>query len=206
MADDQIERLSAYMERALALRPQNQDELSPEELREVALELGLTEADLARAEAEGAEHAQRGEGFVRHGRFADAIREYREALILRPGHLDTMSALAWAHRRHWAASGDRESRASAEALARRCLDLDPRHDRSIKLLNELELPPATLSSPRTGLLVGLVAAAALLVAGMGAVASRKGPRTGFLVVALVLIAAIVVAWLTGGLSAMFCVG
>ena len=157
MSNDEGDVLSAYIERSLALRPQNQDELSPGQLREIALELGLTESDLARADEQAQQHSVRAESMAAHGRYEDAITEYREALILRPEHLETMSALAWVHRRNWGSTGQEESRAAARSLAYRCLAIEPQHDDALRLLNELDGPPAVWRGPKRGTVIAAVA-------------------------------------------------
>ncbi|MNS61380.1 hypothetical protein D3C72_944090 [compost metagenome] len=130
--------LQAYLTRILALKDQQPAGLSAGELEAIALELGLSEADLAAGQAEAERYFQRGAGFMRHQRWDDAITELSAAAALAPGRLAVLHALAEAHAARWRAGRDRGDRDRAEALARRCLDLAPDHEASFTLLNALD--------------------------------------------------------------------
>lgn len=126
----------------------------------VALELGLTEDDLARVEAVVDDHAARGRNYLTHGRPADAVSELKQARALAPWRADIAHALAEAHAARYAARGDEADREAARALARRRLDHEPDHQPSYALLNRLDSPPD--HRPRTP---GAARRRLLLVAG-----------------------------------------
>lgn len=130
--------LQAYLSRILALKDHQPTGLTAAELEAIALELGLTAADLAAGQAEAERYFQRGQGFMRHARWDDAIHELSAAAALAPGHVAVLHALAEAHAARWRAGRDRADRDRAEALARRCLDLAPNHEASFTLLNALD--------------------------------------------------------------------
>lgn len=156
--------LQAYVERLLELRDEEGAAPRPEVLRRVARDLGLTDADLARAEALAEEHWTRGRGFLAHGLHDDAIRELREALVLRPGHLETTIGLAQAHVARWRRTGDGASRREAERLARAALAIEPGHGPAFAVLRELEQLDL---APRRRLVLGLAMAAMLIALGGG---------------------------------------
>ena len=128
--------LKAYIERVAIL--QRDRVLKPEEMREIARDLGMSEADLAEAEAAGAAHLERGKGYLAHGRCEDAVRELEEAIILLPGALEPMWLLARAHRECWLRTSEASNREAAQRLARQCIELDSGMTEAYELLNELE--------------------------------------------------------------------
>ena len=143
---DQKSPLATYIQRVLALKEERAAALSEEELREVALEIGLTETDLAAVEAAAADHQLRGQGFLEHRRWDDAIRELEEAVAVSPNQVDRLHALAGAYSGRWQEGRDPDDRSRAELVARQCLELDPRHEASIEVLNDLDRSPAVTST------------------------------------------------------------
>jgi tetratricopeptide (TPR) repeat protein len=137
------EALKAYVERILALKSQKAAALSDDELRAIALDLGLTEADLAAGQEAAERSFQRGEGYLRHRRWGDAIHDLSAAAALAPGRVDVLHALAQAHAGRWKSERTRADREEAEAVSRRVLDLAPGHEASFVLLNDLDAPSRT---------------------------------------------------------------
>lgn len=113
----------------------------------VALELGLTEADLARVEAAVDDHISRGQNFLTHGRPDDAVRELKDARALAPWRADVAHTLAEAHVARFHGGGDGADRAAAEALIRARLERDPDHQPSYALLNRLDASPTAPTAP-----------------------------------------------------------
>jgi hypothetical protein len=152
------EALKAYIARILAVKADQSATLSADALRAIALDLGLSEADLAAGVAEAARYHQRGLGFLRHQRWADAVEELSAANALAPDDLDILHALASAHAGLWHHERHPASREAAEALARRCLDLAPDHEPSFVLLNALDAPNRATrpNAPRSWLKPALV--------------------------------------------------
>jgi len=107
----------------------------------VALELGLTEADLARVEAAVEDHLARGRNYLAHGRPGDAVDELNEARALAPWRTDVAHSLAEGYVTRFRASGGVDDRSAAEALIRARLERDPDHQPSYTLLNRLDRPP-----------------------------------------------------------------
>lgn len=134
------EALKAYLARILAVKADRSATPSADDMRAIALDLGLSEADLAAGRAEAERYHQRGLGFLRHQRWADAVGELGAASALAPDDLDVLHALASAHAGLWRQEGHPSDRETAEALARRCLDLAPDHEPSFVLLNALDAP------------------------------------------------------------------
>jgi len=143
--DDEV--LQPYIERLLALQSERAESLTAAELREVAYDLGLTDADLEAAEESAEKGLQRGLGYLQHGRHDDAVRELSAAAALAPERTDILQAAACAHRDRYRARGHAEDRSKAERFARRCLELDPTYQPSFVLLNELDGTAAETVTP-----------------------------------------------------------
>ena len=166
MSEPKQEALARYVERVMALKEERDALLSDDELRDVALEIGLGEADLAAAEEAAEDHYVRGLGFLDHGRFDDAVGELREAVAVAPRRVEWLHALARAHAGRWRERRGEADRSRAENLARECLEIDPTHSASIAVLDDLDRPPRTPEPaagrrPRKALVPALVGTALL---------------------------------------------
>ncbi len=169
MMNRQDSTLSAYLKRVMALKEELRRTPSDEELKSVAREVGLSDDDLAAIDRAATDHAVRGQSYLEHGRYDDAITELEEAVAVAPRRVEWLQSLAEAHagRFHDArAPADAER---AEALARLCLEIDPRHTASYEVLNQLDrpVPPAAVGgapapAKRMGALLTMFAVAMLL--------------------------------------------
>ena len=112
--------------------------LKPEEIRQIALDLGMTEDEWQQLQETAAAHRARGQGFLKHGTWDEAVAELSRAAALYPDHLDTMFLLAQAYRGRWLAEHAEVDRQQAVDLARRCLEVEPAHDPSLVMVGELE--------------------------------------------------------------------
>ena len=150
--------LTTYLQRVLALKDERRTLPSPEELREIARELGLSETDLAAVEQAAEDHFLRGQGFLERRRWDDAIVELEEAVAVSPRSVERRHALAAAHAGKWQESHEASSRDRAEKLARECLELDPRHGESFEVLERLgpaQATPHPRPRPKTALALSL---------------------------------------------------
>ena len=158
--------LQTYLARVAALKAAHDRALDADDLREIASDLGLTEADLAAVDAAAQAAHQRGRGHLAHGRFADAIAEFEVAAEIRPLGQALAADQAEAHLGRWRAEGRAEDREAAARHARRGLTLDPTWQRGFALLNELDAPRR--GAPRPTQLLALGVTLALLGAGFAA--------------------------------------
>lgn len=163
---DEIQR--EYIDRILELRQQRDESLTPEDLQEVARDLGLTEADLAAAEQAARDHLARGERYLEHGRCDDAVAELTDAAALAPGWLEAALRLAEAHAARHAARPNGADQAAAQRWARRCLELDPECEAAYELLNRVDQPvkgavaPVVRQRPNAALVMALIIAFTIL--------------------------------------------
>ncbi|MEL6343078.1 MAG: hypothetical protein AAFV53_08075 [Myxococcota bacterium] len=172
--------ISAYVARVDELQKQSDDRLSVYQLKAIARELGVSEADLARAERTAHDHLQRGLGYVEHHLYDDAIEEFRVAVVLRPLDPAVIFALAQAYAARWDANGDDDDREEADELARQSLQLDPGLKEAFALRQRVQpradrtqTSTASSSSKRTApplAAVGLLVLGITGVSGVGAMA------------------------------------
>lgn len=163
--------LATYLKRVMALKEERRRTPSEEELKSVAREIGLSEEDLAAIDQAAADHALRGQGFLDHRRFDDAITELEEAVSIAPRRVEWLHALAQAHLGRWQQVRDGVNRDRAEALARECLEIDPHHAASFEVLNELEGDASDVpsSGKRNAVLLTLFSVAMLLTVVVGGI-------------------------------------
>ncbi len=77
--------LQAYMEKMLDVQRQREEStFTQQELREIALSVGMTEADWAEAQKTLRQHTESGLAHLEIGNYVDALRELEEALKLNP--------------------------------------------------------------------------------------------------------------------------
>ena len=160
--------LQTYIERILTAQDQQESWLTEDDLAQTARELGLSDADLVRMDKAVEAQQRRGDGFVAHEQWSDAIKEYKQAVALRPLDVDLVHKLARSYQQRWLQTGQAADRAGAERLARRCVTLDPDHAASFQLLSELKEREATALTrtpgiPRRPLFLATLAMLILLV-------------------------------------------
>lgn len=143
MSEDQSDQiLQNYIERILALQAQRKHFLTPEDLKTIACDLGLTEADLAAAEEATKAHLERGLGYCRYGRWSDAIEELNHAASLEPANLSVLHGLATAFKGRWLAEGNEEDRTESIRYAKQCIEVNPHYEPAFSLLSELDQVPS----------------------------------------------------------------
>ena len=101
MDDENRRLLDQYIGRILELKDAKKWSFSEEELKEIALGIGLTEADLALARRETAAHIQRGATYADSGDWDGAARQYEGAAALDPLGAPTQLALAEFYFARW---------------------------------------------------------------------------------------------------------
>ncbi len=159
MSNDQ-DPLNSYIRFLVEQRDRRNQELSREEMKRIALEMGLSEADLQQAEQIAHDHHVRAQNFMQHQRYQDAVDELKQAapLLARdvPLHLDLA--------RCYLGLNDAKQ---AEHWARYCLQLDPSAQDAVALLNQIDhnqgrRQVAAKRKSRTGLFVALGAMGCLI--------------------------------------------
>src|SRR5438477_10429995 len=92
---DQI--VKDYIQQAMSVQNKQISSTNLYELKEDARGLGMTDADMTEVEKAAREHCERGGGYCRHGRWAEAIEELKVAVALNPTSVEAIYLLAEAH-------------------------------------------------------------------------------------------------------------
>lgn len=138
MAHESDEILRRYIEKIVRLqREREQEEISENDLRQIAVEAGMSDADLAYAEKRTLEYLDRGSGFIRYGNWDRAITELDQAAALAPANTTVLNALATAHWNRFLLRATEEDRDTAARYAERTLRIDPRNDPALRLLSTI---------------------------------------------------------------------
>lgn len=168
MDDDErrAAELSAFLKKALEIElEEGGRQLGEDELKEIALKSGLSEADWEKLSERLSAHAIRGRNFLEQGNFEDAVIDLEEAVILAPYSADILYECGLAHLGLWQKSGKESDRARADELLRKCLELEPSHAGAAEGITELN----RVKPPKRTKKWALVAVALLLVSiGVGA--------------------------------------
>lgn len=134
MSDATVEQ---YLARARALYEAQGHFPESEALRELALELGMTEAESEAADVRARELTEQA-----YARLEAREREEAEALavdaaLLSPVRVEPLALLARIERDRWRKSGDAASAERGRVLCERILALDPEHGGALPMSREL---------------------------------------------------------------------
>jgi hypothetical protein len=172
-----MSQLEAFVEKITQLRESEEKRAyTREELKTIALGMGLSEEDWAEIQETASDHGIRGRGFLKYGNWGDAIRELGQAAILVPGDSDLYLNLGRAHAGRFRAEGNAEDRDQAIRWAEACLNLDPDREEAIRLVSELkagrrssagEKPKADRGKPPSRALILAVMTSILILMGLG---------------------------------------
>lgn len=172
------EQLEAFLERVLRLSSERGRALSEDEVHEIGLDIGLSEADLAAARQEGLEHLERARNFRGYDRLDDAIAEFDEAIVLLPAHMQARSELAHTLFERFQKSGDRVDLDRAETLARQLLDIDPGFTAGYELLNAIDEAESRDATPLKWAVIGSMTALVAILGVVGLVLSSSDEDQG----------------------------
>jgi tetratricopeptide (TPR) repeat protein len=114
--------------------------LTQTDLQTVALEMGLTPEDLARAQQQADQHLIQGQGYLRYGRWTEAIDELEQARCLNPLDLNVLQELARGYGGRFSVDQQERDRQQALSLAKQCLELQPGYLPALQLLHQLDRP------------------------------------------------------------------
>lgn len=165
--------LKNYIHKILELQDQNQTQspLTEDELKSVAIDLGMDEGELAFIQQQFEDYKQRARGFGKYFNWEDAIVEYKQALTLNPIDRECLEEIATAYFENWkmyTKEGDKEG---AIAYSRRLLNVDPDNEIGLKIISEIKTIENSqkeeddVQKPVKWLVPGMLAVVALMIAG-----------------------------------------
>lgn len=118
-------------------RARENQPLTEQELKEIALDTGMTEDDWQAAQEVYADHLERAEGFLKYKSWTDAIQEYEQALRIKPNNTQALASIAYAFKMRWQEQQQRNDKEQALEYARRCLQTSPQNAQSLIIVSEL---------------------------------------------------------------------
>lgn len=130
--------LNKYITRLLALKEQKRDEFSSSELKEIALEVGLTDSDLLEAEQEVENHIARGQTYTQLKDWDKAQKEFEQASDLDPLTIKTSYEYANFYFLKWEKTKQKKDLQLVQKAINQCLIVSPKHQKTIELFEQIE--------------------------------------------------------------------
>jgi LemA protein len=134
------DRLDEYVGKLLQIQRQRQEApLSLEELKEVALSVGMTEDDWRASQEAFEDHLRKGRSHVQAQNYLDAAKELEQAAVLNPYHEEVLVLAAQSHYELFALTRQEAHAQKAEDYANRALVNKARDQdaRAVKILKDL---------------------------------------------------------------------
>lgn len=135
--DTNHKKLENYISKILQIQNKKNAVLKTDDLKEIALEMGMTESDWNSISDTFNAHALRGKGFLEYKNWIDAIKEFEQAHTLNPYNTDILYGLALSHKELWLQTNDNSHRTNAEKYAKSCINIEPEYKEAIKLISDL---------------------------------------------------------------------
>ncbi|WP_026999521.1 hypothetical protein [Eisenibacter elegans] len=145
------EQHQQFFEKALAIQAQRQEKLTEAEKKEIALQLGFSEADWQAVLASFEAHWERGAEFLKRLNYEKAIIELEDALIIQPEHAGTLAALAQAYLGEFQSKKRKNLKEKALQYAQECLRYSPKNQEAhqvIDFFNPNQIRPYTPAQPK----------------------------------------------------------
>lgn len=168
--NDSNKIIEAYISKLFEVqRARENQPLTDEELKEIALDAGMTEEDWQAAQEAANDHNARAEGFLKYKNWSEAVNEYAQALSIRPLDTQLLSGIAYGLKMRWHTTHDPQDRDRALTYARQCLQVSPENAQSLMIVSELSAQseaksikaPTSFNVKKIALVLGLVVVAGL---------------------------------------------
>ena len=137
-----------FFEKALAIQARRQEKLSEAEKKEIALQLGFSEADWQAVLASFDAHLKRGTEFLKRYNYEKAITELEDALIIQPEHAETLAALAQAYLGEFQAKKRKPLKEKALQYAQECLQYEPDNFQAHQVIDAFNPNKSITSYPK----------------------------------------------------------
>ena len=149
--------IEAYIQRLLAWNKP----ITPEILKAIADEVGMTQGELDAINLKVKAHVTRSRNFVEFDRLDNAIDELNQAKSLNPADLEVLRMLAEIHNLRYTQESSLADREYGLLIAQRCLELKPNDKEALALMKSLERDidsqdVARKTKPNIFLLIGFI--------------------------------------------------
>jgi hypothetical protein len=172
MSDNSDRILQTYMETLLRLqRDRERDSLTQDQLRQIALDSGMTEDDLEFVHQRFVDYLNRGQGFLKYENWDGAIAELEQASALEPNNTVALNALAVAHWNRSGKGGDNTADLKqARSYAERVLKIDSTNDPAIRLMSAIQKGERPKTKHQPGKMSRMIVLGAFII-GLGFIAT-----------------------------------
>lgn len=113
---------------------------SLDELQQIATNLGMGKESWAGLQKEFQDSLMRGKGYMKYKNWEDAIQELKLSEQINPFHLGVLMELSESYKQLWLKNDSPIDEELAEQYAKRCLQIQPNHERSLQLISSLKTP------------------------------------------------------------------
>lgn len=136
---DSDKALDNYIKKLMKLQygSQSEQNFSDKELKEIALEAGLTEEAWKRSQQQARDHLNRGKAYTGSGNWTDAATELEQAAVLMPNSAEANFLAAQAFLRRKSMADQTQDHEKAEYYLNRSLLISPAYVDALQLKNEL---------------------------------------------------------------------
>lgn len=136
---DQDKALENYIKKLMEIQynPQTDAHLTDQDLKEIALEAGLTEQDWFSAQQRARNHLDRGRSYLNAGNSEDAVPELEQAAMLMPNSAEANFLAAKAFVQRGSMLNQAQDYDKAEYYLRHALLTSPAHSEALALKTEL---------------------------------------------------------------------
>ncbi len=139
MASQISSHLESYIKKILQIQREKKEQtFSNDELKNIALELGLAESEWEDIQKKVKDHVKQGDGFYTYKNYEDAIKQYQEALSLNPYQPELLCKLASAYQQKWYQEKKSDDKNMAIEHAQRCLEIDTTQEGAIRIISEIK--------------------------------------------------------------------
>ncbi|MGB0524294.1 MAG: LemA family protein [Flammeovirgaceae bacterium] len=149
MSSDSEKALAKYVEKMYELQFSEQENiLTPAELKQIALEMGVTEQEWQESQRAFEGHLKNGKELIVHQNWTDAINSLAEAVVLNPYHIDALYYKAQAHVERFEEHQNPTDAKTAQELVHRALKIAPGHAPTLTLLSKLRTEKEAVSKTK----------------------------------------------------------
>ncbi|MDX2303905.1 MAG: hypothetical protein NW226_13950 [Microscillaceae bacterium] len=143
--------MEAYIAKILEIQQaQSEKPISENEMKQIATELGFSTDDWQKVDKTYEDLWKRGNAFVQHKNWEDALHNFHQALVLKPYDPSLLYMIASAYEGRWKELHHPKDKEKAHHFADQCLQIKADHAGAIKLISDLKRQKPTQPSPKTG--------------------------------------------------------
>ncbi len=129
-----------YFEAVKKLSYNNHKTYSLDDLQQIASNLGMGQESWNGLQKEFQDSLMRGKGYMKYENWDDALQELKHAEEINPFHLGVLMEISESYKQLWLKNASPIDEELAEQYAKRCLQIQPSHERSLQLISSLKAP------------------------------------------------------------------